>query len=262
MGPLLTLAVSNTLVTGLFVLAVLAGIVGTYGVLHVLGKAKRAAAEREAQHVLEQARSEASRIVKQAEVDAKAEFIRRTEQFERDTAQTRNELRQIERRLSKREDNLEKKLDTLATKERSLELSDRQLRERAKAVEAKDKQLGETLAQQRAQLLRIAGMSQEEARATLLSKLEAELEQEAAGLIERRITEARETAEKKAREIIVTAIQRYAAEHTCDSTISTVDIPSDDMKGRVIGREGRNIRAFEKATGVDVIVDDTPGVVV
>ena len=118
------------------------------------------------------------------------------------------------------------------------------------------------LTEQRDTLLRITGMSVDEARELLLKRLEREMEQEAAELIEKRLYEAKETAEDKAREIIIQAIQRYAAEHTCDATVSTVDIPSDDMKGRVIGREGRNIRAFEKATGVDVIVDDTPGVVV
>jgi ribonuclease Y len=105
-------------------------------------------------------------------------------------------------------------------------------------------------------------MSAEQAKAQLFAALEHELEGEAAVIVERILTEARDNANQKVREITLTAIQRYAAEHTCDSTVSTVDIPSDDMKGRVIGREGRNIRAFEKVTGVDVIVDDTPGVVV
>jgi len=102
----------------------------------------------------------------------------------------------------------------------------------------------------------------DQARETLLSQVEKDMEQETSHLISRRLDEARETSEQQAREVIVTAIQRYASDHTSDRTVSTVDIPSDDMKGRVIGREGRNIRAFEKATGVDVIVDDTPGVVV
>ncbi len=118
------------------------------------------------------------------------------------------------------------------------------------------------IASQKNELLRVANLTQDKARELLLSRIEKDMERETSQLIERRLEEARESAEKEAREIIVTAIQRYAAEHTCDSTVSTVDIPSDDMKGRVIGREGRNIRAFEKATGVDVIVDDTPGVVV
>jgi ribonuclease Y len=246
----------------LFLVAVLAAAGGTYLVLHVLGKAKRAAAEREVERVLGEAEREAARRLQQAEVDSKAEFIKRKDQFERETADTRNELREVERRLSKREDSLEKKLETLATKERGLEVSQKRLREQEKGIEATAKSLRESLAQQRAQLLKISGMSLEEARSLLLTRLEEEMEHESSALIEKALTNARETAEKKSREIIVTAIQRYAAEHTCDSTVSTVDIPSDDMKGRVIGREGRNIRAFEKATGVDVIVDDTPGVVV
>ena len=105
-------------------------------------------------------------------------------------------------------------------------------------------------------------MSVDEARNVLLNQIRHEVEHDAAEIVEKTLTEARETAEQKSREIVVTAIQRYATEHTSANTVSTVDIPSDDMKGRVIGREGRNIRAFEKATGVDVIVDDTPGVVV
>ncbi len=264
MGPLTILAVSPDVVSLLlvFLLAVIAAVIGTYGALHFLGKAKRAAADREVERVLGETEREAARRLQQAEIDAKAEFIKRTDQFDRETADTRNELRDAERRLAKREDGLEKKLETLASKERGLEGVGKRLGEQEKVLEASEKTLRETLAQQRTQLLRISGMSLDEARALLLSRLEGEMEHEASALIERIITNARETAEKKSRDIIVTAIQRYAAEHTCDSTVSTVDIPSDDMKGRVIGREGRNIRAFEKATGVDVIVDDTPGVVV
>ncbi len=209
-----------------------------------------------------EANKEAERIVQKAEVDAKAEFIKRNEQFEKETAKTRAEVKEAERRLDKREDTLERKLDTLNTKERAVENAERQFREREKQLGDKEKQLAETLGQQRAQLLKISSMSVEEAKQLLLQRLEGEVERESAELIERMIGEARESAEDRAREITITAIQRYAAEHTCDTTVSTIDIPSDDMKGRVIGREGRNIRAFEKATGVDVIVDDTPGVVV
>jgi ribonuclease Y len=264
MGPLtLVLAASSDgAVLVLFVLAIVAAICGTFAFLHYFGKAKRAAAEQEIQRMLAEAKREAGQLLKQAELDAKAEYIKRTEQFERETAETRNELRDAERRLAKREDNLEGKLETLATKERGLEQAQKQVRDREKKVEARDQELREVVAQQRSQLLKISGMSVDEARDLLLTRLSEEMEKEAAELIERTITDARETAEKKSREIVVTAIQRYAAEHTCDSSVSTVDIPNDDMKGRVIGREGRNIRAFEKATGVDVIVDDTPGVVV
>jgi len=122
--------------------------------------------------------------------------------------------------------------------------------------------LNELVAQQKSQLLKVANLSPEEAKDLLLNRIEKDMERESAQLIQRRLEEARESADGQAREIIISAIQRYAAEQTCESTVSTVDIPSDEMKGRVIGREGRNIRAFEKATGVDVIVDDTPGAVV
>jgi ribonuclease Y len=118
------------------------------------------------------------------------------------------------------------------------------------------------LAQQKNQLLKISAMNADDARELLLKRLEDECEHEMSALIKRKVEEAQEAAVEKSREVINTAIQRYAAEQTCEATVSTVEIPSDDMKGRVIGREGRNIRAFEKATGVDVIVDDTPGMVI
>ncbi len=262
MGPGLLLQVLSGLALLLVVVALLVGAGLTWVVIHALGVARKAAARQEVEQLIDEGKRTADSIVKTAELDAKAEFIKRQEQFERETADTRAELRETERRLAKREDNLEKKLDTLSTKERSLELAERKLRDRDKAVAVKEKELAEVLQDQRTQLLKITGMGVDEAKELLLTRLEREVEHEAAAIIEKTLTGAREAAEGKAREVILTAIQRYAAEHTSDSTVSTVDIPSDDMKGRVIGREGRNIRAFEKATGVDVIVDDTPGVVV
>ena len=153
-------------------------------------------------------------------------------------------------------------METLAHKERLLEHSQKRLAAKEQSLQDRQKQLSDTLAQQRTQLLKITGMNADQAREMLIGQLESELARDSAALIERRVNEAKEQAKSKSREIIINAIQRYAAEHTAEATVSTVDIPSDDMKGRVIGREGRNIRAFEKATGVDVIVDDTPGVVV
>jgi len=136
------------------------------------------------------------------------------------------------------------------------------LNERERSLAEKDKQLGELVAEQNAELLRIAELSMDDARQMILTRVEKEMDKVTAQLVDRRLQEAQENCEVQSREILVGAIQRYAADHTCDRTVSTVVIPSDDMKGRVIGREGRNIRSFEKATGVDVIVDDTPGVVV
>src|SRR5207302_7245463 len=121
----------------------------------------------------------------------------------------------------------------------------------------------ETLVQQQTQKLHeLSGLSRDQAQQLLLERLDKELADEIAARIHKQEEFLRSSSEQKAREILATAIQRYAAEHTADTTVSTVDIPSDDMKGRIIGREGRNIRTFEKVTGVDVIVDDTPGVVI
>ncbi|MFQ5495818.1 MAG: ribonuclease Y, partial [Phycisphaerae bacterium] len=160
-----------------------------------------------------------------------------------------------------REDNLEGKLDTLVTKERKLEQAQKDLDGRISVVAAREEETAQLMGEWREKLLRLSGMTREEARRIILHDLTVELEHERAELIEREVSAAKDEAFQRSREITLTAIQRYAGEHTCESTVKTVDIPSDEMKGRVIGREGRNIRAFEKATGVDVIVDDTPGVV-
>ena len=244
------------------IVALLIGVIGSVVWMRISGGTIRQVAQRESAQMLDNARQQADQIRQQGSLDAKAELIRRSEQVEKEVQEVRNEQRNSERRLAKREDNLDRKLDTLASKERSLEASGKQLAEREKSMTVKEKHLAEALAQQRAQLLKITGMTVDQAKELLLKRLESDVQQESAALIEKRFAEAQETAKQRACEVILTAIQRYAAEHTSDSTVSTVDIPSDDMKGRVIGREGRNIRAFEKATGVDVIVDDTPGVVV
>ena len=225
-------------------------------------KARRASAEKEIAAERVAAEAQAHMVIAEAESKAKTELIRIRADFDKETEESRRELRGEEKRLAKREDTVDQKLETLNSKERMLEAGQNALGEREKALANKDRHLNELIAQQKSQLLKVAHLSQDEAREMLLDRVDKEMEHETAKLVQRRIEEARETADVEAREIVVTAIQRYAADHTCESTVSTVDIPSDDMKGRVIGREGRNIRAFEKATGVDVIVDDTPGVVV
>ena len=245
-----------------FFIGLCIGALGCFVVLRLFSKQKLATAQRDAAQIIEKAKNEADVLVKRAEVDAKGEFIQRMDEFEKKSAAIRDELKEQERRLEKRADNLDKKLDTLVTKERALEQSDQRLNQRESALAEKEAQLTEALEHQRSQLLRISGMSADEARHVLLNQIRHEVEHDAAEMVEKVLTEARDGAEQKSREIVVTAIQRYASEHTSANTVSTVDVPSDDMKGRVIGREGRNIRAFEKATGVDVIVDDTPGVVV
>lgn len=248
------------------VLALLLGLGGGAAVLwfvqKVVGKSRLEAAQKQSQTIVYDAELKAENIVKTAQLESKAELIKRREEFEKETAAVRNELREMERHLNKREDNVDKKWEGITNKERDLEKRDKNLANRERSIASKDQQLTTTLAEQRAQLLRISSLSEEEAKQILLKNMEGEVNREASVLIERVVNTAKEEAHSRSREIVLNAIQRYAAEHTCDSTVSTVDIPNDEMKGRVIGREGRNIRAFEKATGVDVIIDDTPGVVV
>jgi ribonuclease Y len=219
--------------------------------------ARRAEAERELSRALQQ-RDE---LLSKAEVEAQKKLLEMMERFERETAETRNELKTVERRLAKREDVLDKKLDVLNTKERKIEEGEQRLAETQRQVAAKQAKLDALLTEQRNELLRVSKLTADEAKALCLKRVEQEVEREAGQLVERILTTAQENAHEKARQTIIEAIQRYAAEHTCETTIATIDVASDDMKGRIIGREGRNIRAFEKATGVTVIVDDTPGVV-
>ncbi len=244
------------------VLGLALGIGGCIAAYKILTKSNRLATQKQAEQILGEARQRAEQTVQQAKVDAKEEYLKRREEFEKESAGTRNELKDLERRLSKREDVLDHKVEEVAKQERDLKAKAKEVDQTERTLQAKQAHLDQVLAEQRDALLRITGMSMDEARELLLKRLDREMEQETAELVEKRLSDAKEVAEEKARNIIIQAIQRYAAEQTCEGTVSTVEIPSDDMKGRVIGREGRNIRAFEKATGVDVIVDDTPGVIV
>jgi ribonucrease Y len=261
MVAVLPLAISGQEIAMVFVAAIatvcVAGVV-----IWWLGRARQQKAQSELAAQKAAAQAEAQRIVAQAEAQAKTELLRLREKFDQESEAARQELRNEEKRIGKREDLVDQKLDTLNTKERMQEAAAKALAEKEKALVEKDHQLTETLAQQKAQLMKVANLSVDEARSIVMGQIEKEMEKDTAQIIQKRLEQANETAETEAREVIISAIQRYAADHTTDATVSTVDIPSDEMKGRVIGREGRNIRAFEKATGVDVIVDDTPGVVV
>ena len=263
MQPLLILAEIPP--THLALMIVVAGIAGG-GIVALAtilaGRARRETLQKEIAATRAAAEAEAQKLVAQAQAEAKTAYLTNRERFDAETESTRKELREEEKRLSKREDLIDQKLETLNTKDRMVDAAERAVGEREKSLAEKDRHLNELIAQQKSQLLKVANLSVEEAKDILMQRVEKEMEHETSQLIERRLVEAREEGERQAREITVTAIQRYAAEHTSEMTVATVDIPSDDMKGRVIGREGRNIRAFEKATGVDVIVDDTPGVVV
>lgn len=243
-------------------LGLILGGAGLMGYQVFLAKKKRQAAEEQAAEIVKSAQRKSKDIVRAAEVETKATFLARQEAFEKESAVTRNEIREAEKRLDKREDQLDRKLDMLGIKERNVEKSEAQVQKKTAEIEAKSKEIEELLVQERNQLLKTAQLSMDDAKLQLFRRLENELEHECAEIVSREVNAAQEEAEQRSREVVITAIQRFAAGHTADATVGTIDIPNDELKGRVIGREGRNIRAFEKATGVDVIVDDTPGVII
>jgi len=212
--------------------------------------------------ILAEARREAEALRKEADLAAKEVALRRREAVDAEIDLARREAREHERKLEKRADVLDQKLDLINKKERDFESTQRFLSEQQDELGRRNAEVKQVLADQREALHRQAQLGPEEARTLLLKRVEDDLRHEVGGLILKHDQMLRETSQQKAREVLATAIQRYAAAHTAETTVSTVDIPTDDMKGRIIGREGRNIRAFEKATGVDVIVDDTPGIVI
>lgn len=215
-----------------------------------------------AKKILDEARKDAEALKKETALQAKDQLFQMKVEFDKENKERRSELNTLEKRLLQKEEHLEKKINVLDGKE--AELSNRQ-----KAIEALDKEIKEKdayyqglIQEQRLNLERLAGISSEEARNLLLRNMEREVRTDAARLGKRIETEAREFADKKAKEIIGLAIKRYASEYVAEQTVSVVNLPNEEMKGRIIGREGRNIRALEAATGVDVIIDDTPEAVI
>jgi ribonuclease Y len=219
-------------------------------------------ANNRARELVIQAEKTAENLHKDAELKAKDELFKKREEFNRDTEKVKADQRDLERRLEKREDALEQRHQTQQKKERLLQHNEKKLHEKRETLEKRLQDAEAAVLEQTKKLHEITGLSREHAERLLLERLDKELADEVAARIHRHEEMLKATTEAKARGVLAMSIQRYAAEHTADSTVSTVDIPSDDMKGRIIGREGRNIRTFEKATGVDVIVDDTPGVVI
>ncbi|NNM87667.1 MAG: ribonuclease Y [Phycisphaerae bacterium] len=230
-------------------------------VIKVLGKSARQRQKLQADDVLSDAGRKAVDIVRQAEMSARDQAVKIKEVSEKELDALREELRTLEQRLLKREDMLDRKLDTLTTKEKNLEGMERSLADRSRNMQAKEQQLDQALDRQKELLIQITNLSMEEARQLLLTRVEAEVRRDMAAMVDKIEEQAREEAKQRSTNIMLQAMQRYAAEVTSEGTTKAVAIPSDDMKGRIIGREGRNIRAFEQATGVDVIIDDTPGVI-
>ena len=243
-------------------LAALVGLALGYAGARLYDRSRLKSVRTQAEQIAKSARDEADKIKKEAELKAKDDHYRQREEFKRETEQVRAEQREQERRFARREDGLEEKSRDLQKRERTLENLKAKLSERKSEVEKRSQEMEKLIEQQTCKLHEITGLNREQAECLLMERLERELSEAIAARLQKHEEELRQSSEERSRRILATAIHRYAAEHTCDTTVSTVDIPSDDMKGRIIGREGRNIRTFEKCTGVDVIVDDTPGVVI
>ncbi len=212
--------------------------------------------------ILVEAQREAATIRKGAQIDAKEEFFRARQEFEQETDVQRRENGRRQELLDQRETNLTKKVSFIDKKEARLERLEEELKQKLNVVEQDRQQLQERIAEQNRKLEHIAGLSAEGAKQMLMDNLVADARHSAAKTIKRVRDEAERDARRQAQRILSLAVQRYAADHVAEESISVVDLPNDEMKGRIIGREGRNIRAFELATGVDVIIDDTPEAVI
>ena len=220
-----------------------------------IAESKIEGAETEAKRLLEVASKDAENIKKEEVFKAKEEIMQERNELEKEIRERRGELQSQEKRLIQKEENLEKRATSFENKEKELEI-------KLQEVERKKKEIQEIVDKQQQELQRISGLTTEEAKGMLLSETEKQITAEKANIIKEIETRTKEEATKKAREILTYTIQKCAADHTSETTVSIVALPSDEMKGRIIGREGRNIKALETLTGIDLIIDDTPEAVV
>jgi ribonucrease Y len=215
-----------------------------------------------AKGLIQEAEKRVEILKKEALLQAKDKFYQEKSEFEKETMEKRQELQNIEKRMLQRESHLDKKIELLDGKEVEITRRDKALVQQERSIAEQEKKVTALLEKQRAQLENIAKMSSAEAKKLLMEAMEDEAKHEAAKRIRKIEEEAREMADKKSKEIISLAVQRYAGEYVAEKTVSVVNLPNEEMKGRIIGREGRNIRALEAATGVDLIIDDTPEAVI
>lgn len=227
-----------------------------------IGQGKVASAEKLAEKIVSEAEKEAQALKNQKILEAKDEWYKQKQSFEKETRHQRQDLERKKNKLQQREQETDKRLDHLNQKEKEIKSIEQSYRDRNEALTRKHEDLDKVIEEQNQRLEKISGMSNEEALRELKENLLSKAKQEAAQMVKDIKDQARLSANRESQEIVISAIQRTAADHSAETTVSVVHLPSDEMKGRIIGREGRNIRAFENATGIDVIVDDTPEAVI
>ncbi|MBA2123624.1 ribonuclease Y [bacterium Unc6] len=238
-----------------FVIGISIGVIFTATIF--LGFKKKS--YREAKQILEDAKKNVQDKIKNAQIEAKEILYRSRSDFEKEIKERRQDILSLEKRLIQREENLERKVDILEKKESNVQTREREIADKEKNIRVHSNELLNLIQEEKCKLQSISGMNSEQAKRLLLERMKDEAQQEASLIIKRIENEAKENAEKNAKEIISLAIQRCAADHTAGATVTVVNLSNDDMKGRIIGREGRNIRALEELTGVELIIDDTPG---
>ncbi|MGA9287152.1 MAG: ribonuclease Y [Anaerobacillus sp.] len=249
------------IISTMLVSAVVGAVVG-FLVRKTIAEAKISSAEMEAQRIIKEGKNDAEALKKEAMLEAKDENHNLRVEAEREIRERRNELQKQENRLVQKEEVLDRKSETLDKKEDSLERREDSLTKKQRQIEEMESKVEELLQEQQNELQRISGLTREEAKQIIFRESEQELEHELAQMVKERENYAKEEADKKAREVLSLAIQRCAADHVAETTVSVVNLPNDEMKGRIIGREGRNIRTLETLTGIDLIIDDTPEAVI
>jgi len=243
-------------------LATTVGAVVGFFVRKSIAEAKINGAANEAKRILDEANREAEALKKEALLEAKDEIHTLRTEAELEIRDRRSELQKQENRLMQKEENLDRKDETLDKREQQLEKKEDSLVARQQQIEELESKVGELVQKQQTELERISNLTREQAKAIILGKVESEVSHEIAVMVKESEIRAKEEADKKAKEILSLAMQRCAADHVAETTVSVVNLPNDEMKGRIIGREGRNIRTLETLTGIDLIIDDTPEAVI
>jgi ribonuclease Y len=239
-----------------------AGLLIAYWFQSKVASQKVKAAEAEAARFVEESQKKAETLLKEADLEVKDRLFKLKNEFDAETKETQVELKKREARLMKKEENNDRKSDQFERRDRELGRKERHLTKREGKLERKELEYNELLEEQKRQLEKISGLTADQAKELLIRAMENEARYEGAKFIKKIENETKEQADKKAKKILATAIQRYAGDFVAERTVSVVQLPSDEMKGRIIGREGRNIRALEAATGIDLIIDDTPEAVI